>query len=500
MDPRLSLNFVSEQESVSLYGAEFFYAGGRRDTIRGTNGQSTFKWSAAVHALCVLLLNHAAGVSSKLEGGVGSLAASLDYAISKQPAWLLDLFGVDKEGNSLLRRLVARINPERKRPGPVTIMVREDALKPGNISVELDGVVVDVEGIPAVCARLNRRTRVNRSPDTQAVVDTERDGFLFPIFLRETLEMIRDSSVFRQKDLESSVASIDSNPLFRKLAGKGLGQLSDLIRVGSPSHRLGVLNYGMICPRALEEGFKVAVDATSMPCIAILKNLERRRSISVLLDYGYADTTEMLGYVEDGSFCRPIDAVVLSVPALANLLGRRKKAAFRPLMLFPKVSHRVVTSREQPGKHVSKRIALMSNIVGTSYFFLDSLFNIKWLAKNSTTVEHRDPDEVFGEMRVEHDLSAISFFPHYETNAALNGCQVLEPPGGALSNQAHVLLLREDLYANKSYSDYLLHALRDSWLNLIEEPGRNWEIVSSMLGDKEYRNVLNRFLGLQYSS
>jgi len=41
-----------------------------------------------------------------LEGEMGSLAASLDYAISKKPIWLLDMFGINSDGKAKIRPLI----------------------------------------------------------------------------------------------------------------------------------------------------------------------------------------------------------------------------------------------------------------------------------------------------------------------------------------------------------------------------------------------------------
>ena len=96
--------------------------------------KSTFQWTSAVQAMSILMLR--AAVHSKrgsksplplLEGGPGSLANSLDAALYKQTTWL-DLFGYDKHGNSLSRRVFPRTNPGRRRPGPVMVSLNDHLL------------------------------------------------------------------------------------------------------------------------------------------------------------------------------------------------------------------------------------------------------------------------------------------------------------------------------------------------------------------------------------
>jgi hypothetical protein len=77
-----------------------------------------------------------------LQGGRGSLVASLDYALTKGPSWLFDMFGVTALGTMRAKRLFRVTNPNRKRPGPVTIAVNTNLLPVDGIEVLLDGIPV----------------------------------------------------------------------------------------------------------------------------------------------------------------------------------------------------------------------------------------------------------------------------------------------------------------------------------------------------------------------
>lgn len=120
-----------------------------RVTVRGkTSGASrnagTFQWTSAVRALCYLFVKAAlskieSGQAPLLVGAHGSSAASLDYAISKQPGWLVDMFGSTSCGRCAIQRLVDRTNPERKRPGPVTIGFKALVIAESRIEIFLEG-------------------------------------------------------------------------------------------------------------------------------------------------------------------------------------------------------------------------------------------------------------------------------------------------------------------------------------------------------------------------
>jgi hypothetical protein len=128
-----------------------------RVSVRGKtpgafHGANTFQWTSAVRALALLLVSaRIDGAQTVLAGETGSAAASLDYALSKHPSWLVEMFGTDAAGRGMARRLIRRSNPERKRPGPVLLSLNAHLLQPAEIDVEKDGVVVSD---PAVLSQL----------------------------------------------------------------------------------------------------------------------------------------------------------------------------------------------------------------------------------------------------------------------------------------------------------------------------------------------------------
>lgn len=116
-------------------------AGETRVSVRGkTSGPlrqaGSFQWTAAVKGLSLLMLRTCAGQEGMLLAGEkDSLASSLDYAISKQPIWLTEMFGCDSQGTSLAKRMILRTNPERKRPGPVVLGINQLFLRTSEISI-----------------------------------------------------------------------------------------------------------------------------------------------------------------------------------------------------------------------------------------------------------------------------------------------------------------------------------------------------------------------------
>ena len=138
----------------------------RGKTAGAIQGAGTFQWSSAVRALSVLMVRSTIAQFyphnqnlTVLSGFAGSLAATLDYALSKQPTWTTDIFGVDSSANSYMRKLLLRTNPERKYPGPVSISLNSRLLSAQNIKIFLnDRMVVSENELRSLLANLEAIT------------------------------------------------------------------------------------------------------------------------------------------------------------------------------------------------------------------------------------------------------------------------------------------------------------------------------------------------------
>jgi len=135
----------------------------------------TFQWTAAVRALCALYLKsiiHAKDPSCSTTGYItgfhGSAVASLDYALSKQPNWLSDMFGTDMFGNIYARRLILRTNPERKRPGPVILALNDRVIDPLDINLSWDAQdVTTIDNLHALHSLLALNEGLSKSVVSQ---------------------------------------------------------------------------------------------------------------------------------------------------------------------------------------------------------------------------------------------------------------------------------------------------------------------------------------------
>ena len=175
----LTLRFVSDDKrSISLSESKYFCSEQSQiyRCVRGKPnsipGYGAFYWSPAVQAVALFFL-YQASTETKfdafIEGEVGSLAASLDYAISKQPNWILDMFGVDQDGNANIRKIIKRANSERKRPGPVRLFMQCNYRNDFRISILLNNLPIKEQ---EVLLDLSRNLISQRLQDRQKLKKT----------------------------------------------------------------------------------------------------------------------------------------------------------------------------------------------------------------------------------------------------------------------------------------------------------------------------------------
>ena len=151
MKQTFSLNFVAGELVETCFSQSLIPT-----PLRAVRGKSSgaffncgsFQWTSAVQALSVLFIraaiDHLRGNPSltPLSGERGSLAASLDYAIAKEPEWIIEMFGTDSKATPLIKRLVRLSNSNQKRPGPVAVSLNDRFFPASSIEIRISGVLI----------------------------------------------------------------------------------------------------------------------------------------------------------------------------------------------------------------------------------------------------------------------------------------------------------------------------------------------------------------------
>ena len=149
MKREFELHFFYAKNGYHLIETRFTSSDGQtHQCIRGKSagavrGVGSFHWSSGVRGATALALRHllsqeTSDIAEHIAGIQRSPAASLDYALTKRPIWLSDMFGLTQEGEVFARKLFLVTNPNRKRAGPVLIRINSFALAPSDIRVFLE--------------------------------------------------------------------------------------------------------------------------------------------------------------------------------------------------------------------------------------------------------------------------------------------------------------------------------------------------------------------------
>lgn len=383
---------------------------------------SSFQWTPAVRALTLLFLQTAAysdrkseliGSSQVFSGATGSLAASIDYAIAKEPRWLTDVFGIDASGRSIVRRLVIRTNPERKRGGNVAVAVNPRVMRPGSVRcfnngkeitdrkaiLELVKSIMNQDGrpsglpieevrkpkrrkkaIPARPAALSRvfpkalednalrRSSVGGRPTRSILDNLFRDdiGCLdapFPFsnpeaiyrlkraFETETSQMLSSTDIFGLASSKRILEKISIDPTFRGTAGHS-ASLEDFFDFKVRAmNRFGVTSDSLEFERHLfsDQPVKFAVSPHHAGSLAILYFMKYIKGYHISINFEYAHTVEMLYALRESSLTFNPDIYILTASTFASLVGSHQKVDYHSYMFMPKQSHRIIAPKTNQG-------------------------------------------------------------------------------------------------------------------------------------------------------
>lgn len=279
---RIKASFVTFKGKIELIQFEYFCPINKaiRISIRGRqslkdNSSGNFQWTSAVIALCCTLIkaklddlidpHERHGRGSGINSDDSKLALSLDYALTKNPIWLMDMFGVDQNGTCLSRRLLLRINSEKKRPGPVVINLNNSFISPKNIGIYLDDkeIIERFEFIKLIEGILPKSTHdhhnlIFKPPERQLSVKKKLESIAGLVY-DQMYSAYLDDDCREQWSCSDAVLGLIRNTLYRdqiKLEARDLINFLKPMNDGSysgPETSVGVPIVTATCVMALHE-------------------------------------------------------------------------------------------------------------------------------------------------------------------------------------------------------------------------------------------------------
>ena len=493
--------------------------GQETNCVRGKDGSAfggwgSFQWTAGVQALSWLLVrgaawqhldDHAAASSHPTIAGVrGSLAASLDYALTKHPLWLGEMLGVDVHGTPLACRLVTRNNSHTKRNGPVTLGLRHSFLRQTELQVFLDNQLLtsatSLRTLGEQLGRDRKETLPSAQPHTKRKTESglPSDDPTLTIFLREAQAMLQETPVFQPKPYRRMVRRLMDQSCFRSFCREPVSLVSEH-DLGLPAGaRLGGPMDGRAAARFFAEPspFRVALPVSAAGALAIFQHLQSHQGNTLQIDRGFPHTLDLRQRIEAGDFENPPDAMVLgSIPA-ASFLSRRKDCGYEPLMLMPSGSQQLLGAKNARGSLAEGHYLYLKDQPSTSMQFFESLVDQQRVMRRTVETEHAEPDEAMAALLSgDPALRSIMFFPYGQLALRTGRCTLLRHAKADDQDSALILFVRRDRFASPREYRLLATAVRNAWATLLSNPALLRKALAGVLQDPDFRTGLGCFSG-----
>ncbi len=430
------------------------------------------------------------------------------------------MFGISYDGECGARKLIQRINPEQKRPGPVTVLVNSQLLPPSNVVVYVNDQLVRspevlnllIENISGQLAdgSEERKSAVVRydapyesmtleTPPLPAPFNDEAwRATLREAFTREISTMLRQTNIFSEKAVRRTIERVRKNPSFSKLTKGEIEFISTLDEQLLRADRIGQLRTEEMFALLIDSpAIRIAVTPAQVSTIAILTYLRDFEGKNIELVYDYSLGTDIVESISKKSIPAPLDGCVLTIASAGRLLGYN--TPFQPLLLMPGISHQVVSHEKHingNGLLESGTVLLVSDEPSTPSFVFDDLVRHKLIQKERLKTDWMHPFEVTESMLDENNNThTILGFPHYEFLRLFAGCELLAPDSPMLIREA-ILFVSSQFAADHRRIRALDIAIRTAWLTLLEQPEVLDRVVEKVLDSPLYIRHVGRTCGL----
>jgi hypothetical protein len=518
---RMSLKFLSNDSSAELFESEFSCSLVGR-TLRCARGrhafteclEGTFLWTAAVQSMSAVAIKskiagltraspqawpQAAGLSSDST----SWALSLDFALSKKPRWLLDMFGVDQSGAPILKRLFFRMNPEKKRPGPAWVSINPAFLDPTDITISLDGV--EITTVPELRALLKligladkaplpekSAIEVVKNPSENMYETTQRlvQGWIED----ELLDSIFATDIFTSVAQKVLQARIQADEPIKLLFGAQRDSFSDFFDQNST---LATPTTGIAQDLVTGLGrVRLFTTIAQVGAISLFKVLERKLGLELDIILDSPHTPALVSKAKETQESpRCLELFSLAIGACGSAVPLLRSFSILPITLLPGVSYDIMGKGQFGLKGGSKRdLFVFQEDKSTSSIYLRHLHREGLSSSRTLNLIRTEPVEALASMRLKRSSAgAILWFPHNRVS-------------GLVANTTPLLRLRNKFGLSESFLlgrlddfraiDSIRQLVRYAWLQLRIDPQLRREIVQEISATPTYSSALMGFTGM----
>lgn len=509
----------------------------RGRTSAGQKRVETFTWTAGVQALCLFFARSlaVAAVAEELEcseaalsGETGTPAASLDYALSRQSNWLMDMFGCDASGTVLARRFIHRVNPERKRPGPVELRLNTGFLPFAAVSLyvgerklsEPQELLALAEKISAAFGK--KKGRVGQPSAGRAPTEAEQEPVSLPsdaeypwpfheqqnrfalvrILEQELSEILQRVNIFSRRHLDRTLEALCDDAVFKEYAGECRGFFERSRASLRPAELFGQTDEHLAEQLASPSGapIKVCMPAGTTGPLVLVYYLKYFKKLPIEPQFRFVHAGSVLERLLAGTNDEENEISVLSAGHLTHLLRSSLSGKFGTVLLMPPNSFQVVSQNKANGRRRKSRIeelAVLGGLTSSSLLYAEQLKAYGHPLGSNVQVRLVDPDEVTTAVLPGNDVQrVVQWFPYYRFSQLLCGAQLLDTSQSGLNLKGNFAVASEAFLRQLSRRAAFETAIRDAWLTLLESPALLRMVLQQMCEEPDYLRFLTRSSGL----
>ena len=492
---RLCLQFKTQGSSCYLDRTSFSHPLLEKtlEAQRGTitpKGIGTFAWSRAVQALSLLCvqskLAHSEGIpTSALSGDAGTLAASLDSAISKQPSWVYQMFGSDTAGISMLRRLVTRVNPERKRPGPVEISLKPDLMAATEIIVN-GRVYDDVEDLRPLAQLLHDDSpaQVLAFPGVVSPPSPASPGWLLEVLRREVFHGLNDTATFSAAATHNLLSHLTQYRPFQTIGGQASHLLGDLDLQLSDSARLGLGMQDNWISKQLSRTLPIRIlcGVGAVTSLCIFRYLTTVKGYNLEISHNFSSSQDIVHTLRVQGDDEPVDGVVMALCCSVRLCQGR--SSFSPLAMMPVTTHAQLSR----GSDIERYLFLTDVVTGSHFHLEDDLSSLDYRPK----VEALPFAGLVEELANYSDARTVLFWPYYLYASNRNDWVLDAAFKRTPAYELVTLCVGKRISRDTKLSLALNVAIRDAWLTLRANTDIRERMIAELLNDTQFLSAFGR--------
>lgn len=512
--------YFSGDRALELVRTDFYCSlfGERLQTERGKGNigafKGSFQWTQGVQAVAILVLKTLLSKTpseseASLSGSSSSAASSLDYALSKPPTWMLDMFGCSSSGEPIVRRLFKRVNPEQKLPGPVSVSLNLSFLPQTGIKIFInDTECRDKEKLSALVDALEtnwRPARVSLSsrsngPCINLPSFESQVSLLKSAFESEISHVLGNSEIFTAGGVRRISQRMNQDISLAGLSSpKNRALFSEFVQAKRSSRdRFGFIEKEF----SLLSDLTVAVPIGVPSALAIFSKI--KLSYPIQVDFAYQHALELMHLILRNELDYTPELIVLGTAPAAIFSEVCHTFGYRPLMLLPGMTHRVLKPKKRTlktnqlkVKRTAHNFLMLNDDPSTSSMYFQRLKAEKKFSSQLLKITHAEPDEVFNAFATgDEDLRSVLYFPYYEMNRVFNGSELVDTPKDISNIKDSVLFIHESADTDPLRTRALERVIRDSWLTLRQSPSEVKATVNSLFAQRQFTKYLERSSGL----